>query len=136
MLDRPLRYACVAAVGNVVLIAGGTSGTAAQRAILRFDPRTGAITRIGRLARPLTHAAGAALGGRFYVIGGRGDAPGAVSDAIWSVDPAGGRVRRAGRLPVALSDVSAVSGPRGVLLIGGRDAAGRVHDEVLRAERR
>ena len=48
-LPRPLRYAAVAAVGGRVLIAGGTSGTAARREILRFDPRTGAVARIGRL---------------------------------------------------------------------------------------
>jgi YncE-like protein/Kelch motif protein len=133
-LGRPLRYASVAAVGNTLLIAGGTSGTAAQRAILRFDPRTGRVTRIGSLERPLTHAAGVALGGRFYLIGGRGPALDSASDAIWSVDPASGRVSRAGRLPAALSDVAAVSDPSGILLIGGRDAGGHARDEVLRAE--
>jgi hypothetical protein len=130
-LPRPLRYAAVAAVGNVVLIAGGTSGTAAQRAVLRFDPRSGRVTRIGELAKPLTHAAGAGLGGRFYVIGGRGDAVDSASAAVRDVDPVTGRVRSAGRLPIALSDVGAANGLGGIVVVGGRDSAGRVHDEVL-----
>ena len=48
-LPRPLRYAAVAAVGGRVLIAGGTSGTTARREVLRFDPRTRRVRRIGRL---------------------------------------------------------------------------------------
>ena len=58
---RPLRYAPVGAVAGALYIAGGTSGTAAQRAVFRFDPRTGRVTQVGELPRPLTHAAGASL---------------------------------------------------------------------------
>lgn len=130
-LPRPLRYAAVAAVGNVVMIAGGTSGTAAQRAVLRFDPRTGRVARIAELAKPVTHAAGASLGGHFYVIGGRGDLVNSASAAIREVDPTTGQVRRAGRLPVALSDVGAASGFGRIVVVGGRDSAGRVQDEIL-----
>jgi hypothetical protein len=39
-------------------------------------------------------------------------------------------VRSAGRLPVALSDLSAASLPGQVTVVGGRDASGRVHDEI------
>src|SRR3954452_4733289 len=53
-LPRPLRYASVAAIGRFLVIAGGTSGTTAQRAVLRFDPATHRVTRIGSLPRPLT----------------------------------------------------------------------------------
>jgi hypothetical protein len=120
----------VAAVGGRLLIAGGTSGTAARAEILRFDPGTGRVRRIGRLGSPVTHAAGAALGGRFYVLGGRGAALGAQRAAIEAVDPSSGRVTPAGRLPVALSDLSAASLPAGITVVGGRDRAGRVHDEI------
>jgi hypothetical protein len=130
-LPRPLRYAAVATVGQVVLIAGGTSGTAAQRAVLRFDPRSGRLTQLAKLARPLTHAAAVSLDGRLYVIGGRGDALDSASATVWSVDSSNGRVQRSGRLPVALSDLGATSERQGVVVVGGRDAAGRVQDEIL-----
>jgi N-acetylneuraminic acid mutarotase len=130
-LPRPLRYPAVAAVGQVLMIAGGTSGTTAQRAILRFDPRTGQVARIGKLPHPLTHGAGASRNGRFYVIGGRGSVLGSASAAVWSVDPAGGRAQASGRLPVALSDLGAASMPNGIVLVGGRDGRGIVHRDVL-----
>ena len=132
-LPRPLRYASVAAVGRDVLIAGGTSGTSARREVLRFRPGVNRVVTIGRLPHPLTHAAGAAFGGRFYVIGGRGGLLDSQSRAIWAVDPVTGKVRAAGRLPTALSDLGAASGPRGIVLVGGRDAAGRVSDQIMRA---
>ncbi len=131
MLPRPLRYAAVAAVGPFVLIAGGTSGTAAQRAILRFDTRTRRVTTLANLPHSLTHAAGASLGGRFYVIGGRGEAVDSATAAIWSVDPSTGSVEPAGRLPVALSDLGAASEPDRIFVMGGRDSGGRVHDQIL-----
>ena len=131
-MPRSLRYAAVAAVGSSVLIAGGTSGTAATRGILRFDPGSGRVRRIGTLPAPLTHAAGLALGGRFYVVGGRGDDLSSQRSAILSIDVASGRVRHAGRLPVALSDAGAASLGRNAIVVGGRDAQGIVHDEVWR----
>lgn len=133
-LPRPLRYAAVAAVGQDILIAGGTSGTAARGEVLRYRPGTNRVVPVARLRYPLTHAAGAAYGGRFYVIGGRGDTLDSASPAIWSVDAATGKVRAAGRLPAAFSDLGAAGGPQGILLAGGRDAGGRVSDQILRAE--
>jgi hypothetical protein len=85
---------------------------------------------IARLPRVLAHAAGAAVRGVFYVIGGRGDALGDQRAAIWAIDPRSPRPRRAGRLPVALSDLTAVSVPGGILAVGGRDRLGHVHAEI------
>jgi hypothetical protein len=133
-LDRPLRYAAVAAVGNAVMIAGGTSGVTAQRTVFRFDPSTNRVAKVGRLPHPVTHAAGASLGGRLYVIGGRGSAVDSATSAIWSVDPASGEARAAGRLPVALSDIGAATVAGGAVLIGGRDRGGQAQDEILRAK--
>jgi N-acetylneuraminic acid mutarotase len=132
-LPGPRRYAAVAQSRGDLLIAGGTEGTSAQRSILRFDPRTNRVTRIGTLPHPLTHAAAASLGGRLYVFGGRGDALDSASGAIWSIDPATGRARRAGRLPAPRSDLGAVALPGRILLVGGRGADGRIHDEILSA---
>jgi hypothetical protein len=126
-LPHGLRYA---AVGGRLLIAGGTDGLHARSAILSFDPTTRRVRRIGRLPAPIAHAAGAALGGVFYVLGGRGDASDSQRRAILAVDPATGRVSHAGALPVALSDLGAATFHRRVLVAGGRDPRGRVHGEV------
>jgi YVTN family beta-propeller protein len=131
-LPRPLRYAAVARVGPAVLVAGGTSGAAAVSDVLRFDPATGRVRRIARLPAAVTHAAGVALGGRFYVVGGRGDGLSSQRRAILSVDPASGRVRRAGRLPVALSDLGASTVGDHAVVLGGRDRQGTVHDGIYR----
>jgi N-acetylneuraminic acid mutarotase len=120
----------VATVGSHVLVAGGTDGTRARREILSYDPRTGKTRVIGRLPSALGHAAGVALGGTFYVLGGRGDARTSQRAAIWAVNPSTGRVRRAGTLPTALSDLAAVAVDGHILVAGGRDAAGTVHDEL------
>jgi hypothetical protein len=130
-LPRPLRYAAVAAVGGRVLIAGGTSGETAQRAILSFDPVTRAVRQIGLLPRPLTHAAGASLNGWMYVIGGRGEGLSEQRASILAIDPRSGAARSAGRLPEALSDVGAASLAGHILAVGGRSSAGRVSDLAL-----
>ena len=131
-MPRPLRYAAVATVGNAVLIAGGTSGTSAQRDILRFDPATGRVRTIGSLPNPTTHAAGVALDGRFYVVGGRGDDLSSQRSTILSVDPSNGKVRHAGRLPTALSDLGGATVGSHAVVVGGKDAQGQVHDQVLK----
>jgi hypothetical protein len=84
---------------------------------------------VARLPAPLAHAAGAALDGTFYILGGRGDTTTAQRAAIWALTP-GGRLRRAGQLPVALSDLGAATAGAQILVAGGRDAQGRVHDEL------
>jgi N-acetylneuraminic acid mutarotase len=128
-LPRVLRYAAVAAVGDAVYVAGGTSGVRARREVLRFDPRTRTVRRVARLPVPLTHAAAAALGGRLYVLGGRGDDLASQRAAVYALD--GHRMVRAGRLPQALSDLGAATVGDRIVAVGGRDAAGAVHDEVL-----
>src|SRR5262249_56156205 len=60
-LHSPLRYAAVTAVGNEIVIAGGSlpDGTA-SRDVLAFRPRS-RIVRVGLLPAPTTHAAAATL---------------------------------------------------------------------------
>src|SRR5262249_25493518 len=49
-LPVPLRYAAVAAVDGLVVVAGGsTPAGTASRAVLAFDPRSGRIRRVGTL---------------------------------------------------------------------------------------
>jgi YVTN family beta-propeller protein len=130
-LPHPLRYAAAAAVGGRLLIAGGTDGTRARDEILSVDPARHRVRVIGHLPARLAHAAGAALGNTFYVLGGRGDATTSQRRAIWAIDPQTGRVRAAGRLPTALSDLSAVAAGNRLLVAGGRDARGGVHRQLL-----
>ena len=129
-LPVALRYAAVAAVNGRLLIAGGTSGVTAQRAVYSFDPTAGTVTHIGDLPRALTHAAGASLNGSFYVIGGRSDSDTGQSSFIRAVDPRTGRVYSAGRLPGPLSDAAAVDDGFRIYVVGGRDTSG-VRGEVL-----
>jgi N-acetylneuraminic acid mutarotase len=130
-LPHPLRYAAAAAVGNRILIAGGTDGVHARDEILSVDPVAHKVRVIGHLPSRSAHGAGAALGGTFYVLGGRSDATNSQTRAIWAIDPVSGRVRPAGRLPVALSDLSVVAVGTRLIVVGGRDRAGTVHGEVL-----
>ena len=130
-LPRPLRYAAVAAVGAHVLVAGGTSGEAAQRAILSFDPATGTVRQIGTLPFALTHAAGAPLDGRFLVFGGRGGQRSSQREEILAIDPATGAASYAGSLPQPLSDMGAASLGGEVVLVGGRDRTGTAHEQAL-----
>jgi hypothetical protein len=85
---------------------------------------------LARLSGPLSHAAGAAVGGTFFVLGGRGDSLSSQRATILAIDPATGRVRQAGRLPVALSDLSATTVGGNIVVVGGRDPSGRVHGQV------
>jgi len=100
-LPHPLRYAAAAAVGGRILVAGGTDGTTSRDEILSVDPMRHRVRMIGRLPMRLAHAAGAALGDTFYVLGGRGDRLDSQHAGIWAVDASTGHVRRAGRLPIA-----------------------------------
>jgi hypothetical protein len=131
MLPRPLRYAAVAAVGGRLLIAGGTSGTTAERAILSFDPVTNIVHQIGELPQPLTHAAGASLNGWFYVLGGRGENLSEQHSSILAIDPRTGAVRGAGQLPEAVSDIGAASLASLIVAVGGRNSAGTVSGRAL-----
>jgi len=115
-----VRYAAVAPSGGRVIIAGGSLPSGASSAIYRFDPATGAVARIGRLPRPLTHAGAAALGSQVYVVGGRGEATGTATSAIESIDPSSGAVHPAGRLPHALSDAAVVATGQSIVIAGGR----------------
>jgi hypothetical protein len=130
-LPAGVRYAAVTAADGRLIVAGGTVAGTASRAILSFDPASGAVRRVGLLPRPLTHASAAALGGTVYVFGGRGTDQGTQTAAILSVDPLNGRVRSAGRLPAALSDTGAATVGGRILVAGGREPTGTVSDGIL-----
>src|SRR6185437_14307059 len=98
-LPVAIRYAAVAAARGKVVIAGGStpSGTA-SRAVYAYTPGSRRVLRIGLLPAPTTHAAAAAIGGRVYVIGGRGTTVGTPTDRIVAVDPVARRIVDGGSL--------------------------------------
>ena len=108
-----------------------SSGSTAECAILAFDPASGRVTRIRELPHPLTHAAGASLGGWFYLLGGRGEGLESQRSSILAVDPRSGTVRAAGRLPRALSDIGAASPGGSIVAVGRREAGGAVSNTAL-----
>jgi len=126
-LPHTLRYAAVTAVGNSLVIAGGSleNGTASD-SVLLYVPATGRVTKLGTLPTPTTHAAAAAIGGIAYVIGGRGASLGTPTTAIVAIDVAHKRVRAAGQLQSARSDLAAATVGSRIIVVGGKGASGTV----------
>lgn len=65
-----LRYPAVSALGGDLFIAGGVSGNGAVSTVYRFDPRTGRISRAGRLPVATAHAVAIAEARTIDVLGG------------------------------------------------------------------
>jgi hypothetical protein len=105
-----------------VIIAGGRAESGPTRAVYRFAPSTGRVTRIGTLPQGLMHASAGTLGGVMYVVGGIGR-NGAAVDSVLAVS-ADGRVHRAATLPAPLSDAGVASLPGRIVVIGGTSGSG------------
>jgi YVTN family beta-propeller protein len=124
-LPYTVRYAAVTAVGDRLVIAGGSlENGSASDAVLEYVPPSRRVLRIGRLPAPTTHAAAATLGDTAFVIGGRGAATGTPTEAIVAVDVMKKHVRDGGVLPTPLSDLAAVTIGKNILVAGGRSANG------------
>ena len=126
-LPSAVRYAAVTAVGQRLIIAGGSlpNGTASD-VVYEYAPAAGRVIRIGRLPAPTTHAAAATYGSIAYVVGGRSATVGTPTDRIVAVDVATRKVILAGTLSQPLSDLMAVGTARGILVAGGRSTGGTV----------
>jgi YVTN family beta-propeller protein len=119
-----VRYPAVAAAGNTIIVAGGSTPSAtATSDIYAFDVTTGTARRIGALDAPVTHAAAAAFDGALLVIGGRTASLAPVA-AITAVDPATGAVKSMGNLAAARGDMGVAVTASGITLVGGRTANG------------
>ncbi len=121
-----LRYSSASAIDGAVLIIGGSTPSGASDAIYRFDPTTGSVRRIGRLAHPNTHAGAATLGSSVYLVGGRGDALTSQTARVWSINPQSGAVRAAGHLPQPLSDTGVLTVGGAIIVAGGLSPSGTV----------
>ncbi len=66
-----VRYPAVAAIGGRLVIAGGIlSSGAPSAAVYVFDPRSGHVQSLGRLATAVGHASAVTIGGAVYIVGG------------------------------------------------------------------
>lgn len=117
-----VRYPAVGALDGKLIIAGGetAAGTPTSDA-WSFDPATGKLSRLPSLPEPGDHAAGAVLGGTFYVISGL--IRGTLTPRIIALRPGGGWVP-AGALPEAVNNPTAAPLGGGVAVFGGRSATG------------
>jgi len=124
-LPTALRYAAVTAVGDRLLIAGGSlpDGTASSD-VFEFVPALRRVVRIGRLPAPTTHAAAAAVGNVAYVLGGRGATLESKTSRIVGIDLRTRRIWSAGHLSRPRSDLVAATLGSRIVLAGGRGPAG------------
>jgi YVTN family beta-propeller protein len=124
-LPATLRYAAVTAVGNRIVIAGGSleNGTASD-AVLEYAPGASRVLRLGTLPAPTTHAAAVTLHGVAYVVGGRGAALGSQTARIVAVVVHPRRISPFGSLRSARSDLGAAPAGSRILLAGGAGSAG------------
>jgi YVTN family beta-propeller protein len=124
-LPTPVRYAAVTAVGDRLLIAGGSlpNGTASD-AVLAYLPAQRRVVRIGRLPAPTTHAGAAALGNIGYVVGGRGASSGSATTHVIAVDLRSRRIWQVGHLLTPRSDLAAATLGKRIVLAGGRGPNG------------
>ena len=107
-----------------IIIVGGTRDSGPSDEILSFYRRTGAVSQLGRLPVPLTHASAALLDGRVIVVGGRRQLDGDQTTAILAIDPGTGRVTEVGHLPQPLSDAAVANSGRQLVVAGGDDGNG------------
>jgi N-acetylneuraminic acid mutarotase len=70
------------------------------------------------------------LDGTVFLLGGRGAEPNSQTRRILAISPSGA-VSTVGALPQPLSDLSAVTLGEHILIAGGRDQGGHVHDAIL-----
>jgi YVTN family beta-propeller protein len=124
-LPATLRYTAVTAVGDRLVIAGGSlENGSASSAVWLYTPSSRRLSRLGSLPAPTTHAAAATLGNVAYVIGGRGASLGTQTRRIVAVDPRSHRITVSGSLAAARSDLGAATAGHAILLAGGAGTTG------------
>ncbi|GAB3777045.1 Kelch repeat-containing protein [Nocardioides ungokensis] len=117
-LPYGLRYSGVARADGHVWILGGEVDGRELGEVLRFDPRSGQVRRVGRMPRALGHEAVVPVGHRLLVLGGR-TAPEETTAQMWWYSLRTGAWTRAGRLPYPVADASWVADGAAAYLLGG-----------------
>jgi N-acetylneuraminic acid mutarotase len=111
-------------INNRIYVAGGTGGT--QREVEVYDPVANTWTLLAPMSIGRNHCAGVAIGGRFYVVGGRGFPD---SDTALEVyDPAANTWTDRARMPTGRSGIGAGVVSNRMYVFGGEIPA--LHNEV------
>jgi Kelch motif len=131
-LSAPVSRAVVVSSGDEILVAGGlNSADESVTSVLRVDPQSGSIARIGSLGRPTHDAAGAITAGRALVFGGGSTT---VLATVEGIDVASGSSRAVGSLPRARADVSAATVGPYAYVLGGYDGSAPVADVLATSD--
>jgi Kelch motif len=118
-LPHGLRYPAVAASGGRIVIAGGNLASGApSAAIYAFDPGSGQVRVLGRLATATAHASAVTLGASTYIVGGV-DAGGHTVPSATRVDVTARKVTPLA-LNVPVADAAVAQRGSQVFLLGGR----------------
>jgi hypothetical protein len=128
-LPAPVEREVAVSTPAGILIAGGLdSAQQSTSGIYLFDPRTGALRRLGAVPQPFHDAAGAVIDQRLFVFGGGAATS---SSAVQAFDLRTGWRGVVAQLARPLSDVSSATIGRTVYLVGGYDGT-RPRPEIYR----
>jgi outer membrane protein assembly factor BamB len=129
-MSQRRSYVAAAKLDGRVYVAGGMVGETGRHLATfeRFDPRSNAWTTLPRVPEPVRAAAGAAVGSKFYVIGG--STPSGVGGQVYAYDAERGRWRRAAPLPEPRFNHSAVALAGKIYVLGGFEE-GEERDDVF-----
>jgi N-acetylneuraminic acid mutarotase len=118
-LPVPVRYAGVAAIGNVVYVIGGEAAGVPKTEIQAIDLTAGTASVVGRLPAPLTQETAFTLGGSVYLAGGK--VAGTTTSAIYRFTPGSSppQVVQEGTLPEPVADAPIAVLGQTAYLFGG-----------------
>jgi N-acetylneuraminic acid mutarotase len=113
-MSQRRSYVAAALLGGKIYAAGGMVGETGRflSVFQRFDPRANAWTTLPRLPEPVRAGVGAALEGKFYVIGGQTEADG-TGPQVYAYDVSAGRWSKRAPLPEPRFNMAAA-------VLGGR----------------
>lgn len=112
-------YVASAELGGRIYVAGGMVGDSGRHLdrVQRFNPKRGVWETRRRLPEPVRAGEGAALGGRFYVVGGTTPAGG--GRQVYVYDPARDEWQRRASLPAPRSNHAVVALAGKLWVVGG-----------------
>jgi N-acetylneuraminic acid mutarotase len=118
-MSQRRSYLAAAKLGGKIYAVGGMVGETGRFLAVaqRFDPRTNSWTGLPRLPEPVRAAAGAALDGDIYVIGGQTEGGG--GRQVYAFDVSGGAWQRRAPLPEPRFNLSAVAFQGRIYAMGG-----------------
>ena len=117
-LPAPISRAVVVPDGRSMIVLGGLDGAQTSASgVVRVDAATGVSTTMGSLAFATHDAAGAVIGGKYFVFGGGEQVSVDTVQAVGS----DGSAAIVGHLPQPRSDLSSVTIGSTVYLVGGYD---------------